>query len=97
VKILHTDVRIEYINDPNADFQGHYSDYPRPTIVINTAYSLHTQARTKVHEYIHALLPQVLDIGEDAYTEEEVARLFELAIMDLIRNNWSLLTDLKGE
>lgn len=96
MKVLHVNVVVEYINDPESDNCGTYVDQPTPTITINTSYDLQTQARTKIHEYFHALIGMVTDANEPL-SEEAAARLFELGVVDLARQNWKELEALRGE
>ena len=97
MKVLHVKLGIEYHDDPEDDYTGLYIDYPRPTLRINTAFDLETQARTKIHEYFHALFRMVHDPDEDTISEEQAARLFELGVEDLVKQNWKELEALRGE
>lgn len=94
MKVLHTDIIIEYFNDKEVELQGEYTDLPVPTVRINTAYSLESQTSTKIHEYFHGLYRLVHDPDEDSLTEEQAARLFELGVVDLAKQNPELLLDL---
>jgi hypothetical protein len=97
MRVLHTDLTIEYFNDEESDNCGQYMDYPSPTVRINTAYSLEQQSTTKIHEYFHALYRLVHDPDEDSLTEEQAARLFELGVQDLVIQNWKELEALRKD
>lgn len=97
MKLLHTRLKIDYYNDEEDDCCGLYVDHPSPTLRINTAFSAQTQARTKIHEYFHALYRMVHDPDDDTITEEQAARLFELGVEDLVKQNWPELEALRGE
>jgi hypothetical protein len=97
VKVLHTDLRIVYYHDEDAEEAGRYVDFPSPTLRINTAYSQETQARTKIHEYFHALYRLVHDPDADTITEEEAVRLFEGGVDDLCKQNWKELEALRKD
>lgn len=92
MKVLHTLVEIKPVK--GLDSCGQYYDQPHPTIEINTDYEHLVQLSTTVHEYFHALFRQVADPDEQL-TEEQAARLFELGVQDLVRQNWELLEALR--
>jgi len=52
------------------------------------------QLRTIVHEAGHGYYEQTRD-PDSSMVEEDFARLFELGVVDLVRNNWVVLEQLK--
>lgn len=89
VKLVHKQFRKD-----SKDEAGNYSEHPKPTIMVNTkGFDEHSQARTVIHEYFHAMAWAVTD-PDEPMSQETAARLFEQGVADLWLNNHVLLEDL---
>ena len=74
----------------------HYGYYKFGELTIKSNDTERSQMRTLVHEMGHGYYEQTRDPDSSA-TEEDFARVFELGVVDLVRNNWAVIERLKGE
>ena len=74
----------------------HHGHYKYGEITIKSADTPRSQMRTLIHEYAHGLYEATRDPEGNA-TEEDFARLFELGIYDLAKNEWAVVERLKEE
>ena len=74
----------------------HHGYYKFGELTVKSNDTHRSQARTLVHEMGHGYYEQTRDPDGTA-TEEDFARIFELAVVDLVKNNWHLVERLKEE
>ena len=72
----------------------HHGIYTFGKISIKKKDTKVCQLRTIVHEGGHGIFEQTGD-PDRSIVEEDFARLYELGIVDLVRNNWVVLEQLK--
>jgi len=74
----------------------HHGYYKFGELTIKSGDTRRSQVRTIVHEMGHGYYEQTRDPDGTA-TEEDFARIFELGLVDLVKNNWHVVESLKGE
>lgn len=74
----------------------HHGYYKFGELTVKADDPRRSQVRTIVHEMGHGYYEQTRDPDGTA-TEEDFARIFELATVDLVKNNWEVVERLKEE
>jgi hypothetical protein len=74
----------------------HHGIYQFGSLTIKSSDPSRSQMRTIVHEMAHGYYEQTRD-PEGTATEEDFARVFELGVVDLVKNNWEVVERLKEE
>jgi hypothetical protein len=74
----------------------HYGIYKFGELTIKSDDRGRSQMRTIVHEMGHGYYEQTRD-PDGTCAEEDFGRLFELGVVDLVKNNWEVVKRLKEE
>lgn len=74
----------------------HHGYYKFGELTIKSDDPHRSQVRTLVHEMGHGYYEQTRD-PEGTASEEDFARIFELGVVDMVKNNWDVIEALKSE